>query len=745
MQLNDLSFQEGLRKLFPNWFCIQQHGEVLRFACGLTADTQRVLDFVYQIRVEHGIQNRTTFTRDDMTDHVLEVLCDEISKVDPDSRVDPLHNRHFNIIDSGFGCLQNRKLVLSKFYVFGSDLVDQSSGSNLGWSVRRSQTSPAMASPLTSPAECFIHLKNSMAFYDTLKIIHYLSEFQQMSIVCLSLENVQLEDNYMSKIESHMGHGIEDTKACTDITKHILLNKNISIVEIQKSELSESVFNHVAKELHGCHKLEILDFSCTGGITVVLSNSIVTMKSLQVVNLSYCKMPPDVSAQMLKGLSQCQNLKVLDLSHSTLTDCMTILLNSSELHDSSPGLFRLESLNVEHTELSQHDLQCVFTAIHCNKLPVLKRLAFLPATLTDCLEHMTRAMVAPELHGGTGSVIIFRPVMFYYQQLLFLNGIKLSKNDITCLSRAAVERKLTMLEELDLSSNNLTDCMEDLFGPPDHPGFKSLKMLGLRNTKLTVNDARQIGLASRLGKLPKLDHLFLGWNNLNSIIKELFDETGDSGFGTLTNLELQKCELSCADVQGLARAIKDQKLPRLVELDLSGNKLKDCIEVLVGKTDHSKFSSLKTLYLQSTQLARADMRALGQVNKTYPNLRNLNLSYNVLTDCVGDLLRNTEGFPSISVICATETGLSSADINSFSEAVKTGKLRDLNMLNLENNALIEKDIENLIDMCIKCYTDHSKIVLITENNFPVEFSKRLKQRWQGTRIALLGPGCNEIP
>ena len=78
--------------MFPDWHTILKHREVIRFACGLTTESQSVLEFVYD-NVQKKLMESENI--DDGLAGFLDSLWQEV----PDKNIsDPLHNRFINLI-----------------------------------------------------------------------------------------------------------------------------------------------------------------------------------------------------------------------------------------------------------------------------------------------------------------------------------------------------------------------------------------------------------------------------------------------------------------------------------------------------------------------------------------------------------------------------------------------------------------------------------------------------------------------
>ena len=52
-------FKEKLLQSFPDWRTLVGHKEVIRFACGLTAETQTILKFVYEMVLHDLVESET--------------------------------------------------------------------------------------------------------------------------------------------------------------------------------------------------------------------------------------------------------------------------------------------------------------------------------------------------------------------------------------------------------------------------------------------------------------------------------------------------------------------------------------------------------------------------------------------------------------------------------------------------------------------------------------------------------------
>ena len=126
-----------------------------------------------------------------------------------------------------------------------------------------------------------------------------------------------------------------------------------------------------------------------------------------------------------------------------------------------------------------------------------------------------------------------------------------------------------------------------------------------------------------------LEMLELNGNTLTDTVENLFGDSNHCGFPSLTFLHLSATKICAADLEAIAEATRNCKLPALKQLDLSDN-------ILSGSTEHLvvvEYPSLEILWLDKTQLSKADVRSLSEAvhEGRIPELKDLNLADNTLT------------------------------------------------------------------------------------------------------------------
>ena len=339
-------------------------------------------------------------------------------------------------------------------------------------------------------------------------------------------------------------------------------------------------------------------------------------------------------------------MKVLNLSGNALTGSLGDLLETK--------FECLETILLEDTKLSIHDMQALSRAAHQGTIQNLCTLNLSKNTLTDSIA---------DLVDGKFTKL---------QNLLLADTMSI--HDLRALSKAAMEGRIQNLSTLNLSKNILTDNIEDLI-----PGLAktNLETLLLEDTQLSIRDVRS--LPTKLF----LRTFGLSGNTLtNSISKFLC-----SGINRIVpELFLDNTELSRKDVLALITAGQNNVLTKWTVLNLS----KICLSGLLGYLIHAiRFNSLRSLRLAHTCLRKDDINVLIMIAKRgrLRRLVSLDLSGNALTGSLGDLLETR--FECLETFLLEDTKLSVTDVQILSTAVREGKLSWLRTLNVSKNTLAE--------------------------------------------------------
>ena len=164
----------------------------------------------------------------------------------------------------------------------------------------------------------------------------------------------------------------------------------------------------------------------------------------------------------------------------------------------------------------------------------------------------------------------------------------------------------------------------------------------------------------------------------------------------------------------------------------------------------SLFSSPKSLSISNTHISREDVKEIGKLltNSTgnSPQLRNLLISFNTLTDCVQELLAE-DSHNKLQVLGMRKTQLNQNDLRYFGNAVLSSALPDLIYLDLSENNLFEMevDLENLILACTAKKMETCMKIYLIDNNLSESLITRVQTICRGTNVTVIFGENEEIP
>ena len=525
--------------MFPNWESIRKHQEVIRFACGITAEKQSILDFVY-----NTLQNDFIYIEDDDVGF-LESLCNEVSE---EVTIDYKHNNYFYCIVDNFDVANFRP---SRFYMISIENAP----------IELTAIKLAMLGKNCPSAECaIVGGGEKFSLCNGLKVLKEMKKCQTITTSSFFLNEIDTRD-YESDQDVSDSEGyypfrnivkaIKDKKI-NDLGRLIInkltIDKNIRFLVITSSKLSSAVFNHIAAQLNGCDKLKDLVISSSEGVSAKLGGSISSMKVLQTVNLSGCRMTSSVSRAVLKGLSHCSQLVVVILDENILKNNLRHLFDGAH-HPVCPFL---EGISMDDTNVTGSDMKSVLAALGHGKLPRLEDFSYSSESdivWTDTLAEMLRAVHHP-VFPSVSPIDARDPYITFEFVEKYLGGTWPSREDINTIVTAAKNDELKQLQTLNLSRVEST--------------FKIL-----RSTVLTKENIRKLSKIVASGQLPALTNLRLSHNKLTNCVADLLE----APFPQLIYLQMDHAALSKYDIRSLAKAPRIGKLPRLQSLDLSGNSL----------------------------------------------------------------------------------------------------------------------------------------------------------------------------
>ena len=431
---------------------------MIRFACGITAEKQSILDFVY-----NTLQNYFIYIEDD-DEGFLESLSNEVSE---EVTIDHEHNNYFYSIDDDFDVTN---FTPSRFYTIALENA----------SIEPTAIKLAMLGKSCPSAECtIVGGVEEFSLFNGLKVLKEMKKYQTITTSSFILNEIDTRDHESDEdlADSEGYHPFRNiAKAINDwkindlgrlIIDGLTIDKNIKSLAIGNSKLSSAVFNHIATQLNGCDKLRDLVISSTEGVSVKLGGSILSMKALQTVDLSGCRMTLSVSRAVLEGLSHCSQLVAVILDENILTNNLTHLLDGAH----HPVFPFLEGISMDDTNLTGSDMKALLAALGDRKLPQLENFSYSSESdidWTDTLAEMLRAVHHPVFPSvspiDAGDPHIIREIIEKYlgetrpsreDINTILTAAENDEYDIRSLAECFGDGKLPNLQSLDVSGSNL--------------------------------------------------------------------------------------------------------------------------------------------------------------------------------------------------------------------------------------------------------------------------------------------------
>ena len=238
---------------------------------------------------------------------------------------------------------------------------------------------------------------------------------------------------------------------------------------------------------------------------------------------------------------------------------------------------------------------------------------------------------------------------------LILNSCKLCLDDLRRLAEASTAGRLPMLRNLDISWNADVYRREPALSALLRCGFPKLKSLIARDCYLTPRDLNCLDAANVAGKLPCLTTLDLSHNPLiYGHISNLLAHC----FLNLNVLILRFCALCEDDLGSIQQANAAGKLPQLKHLDISQNPISSGCRGVSALLSH-RFKLLAYLILCKGRLNCCDLDSLAQakLDGKLPALRYIDVSRNGLTGHLSHLTQDPRTGREVSwdkIVCFEE-------------------------------------------------------------------------------------------
>ena len=516
--------QATLTELFPSWKGVKKYREVIIFTVGLVKDPRPLVDYIYEMLIEDYLDDlRKAGDGSKVLEDLFRTLYAESSVPLPDY---PLQNRHLNSFNHFYRPNSETTVINtpSKLYEFKG---------------------------LKKQIVCEIeHMEHKIEIPDCAIVIH-----SPMPVVTNNvLSNSRNISKHYPLTHLFMYGVVCDHFAEPDVFN---LSENAQSIRLWKCKLPCKVLSHLLQQMPHCKQLRTLYLEeitlDKAGLHQIHYRCLVqAIRSwgdnppLQILNLESCALSGNVCAELLQSLSTCKHLNRLNVSHNTLTGCL-----SSFVPDPHPGLPQLEFIGLVDTALNKDDLQHLLSI--ANKLPKLEALNLSHYKLKGCLSSFL-----PDPHPGLLNL-----------SRLNLTGASFTKEDLHHL--LLITHKLPKLSTLDFSYSILTGCLSS-FLPDPHAGLPELWSLDLRGTGLNKKDLQHLFSIIQRDKLPKLKQMYLSDNKLKACLSSFLTDP-HPGLPQLQTLFLTNAALNKKDLQHLTHLIQNKKLPCLNDLRVEHNRL----------------------------------------------------------------------------------------------------------------------------------------------------------------------------
>ena len=275
---------------------------------------------------------------------------------------------------------------------------------------------------------------------------------------------------------------------------------------------------------------------------------------------------------------------------------------------------------------------------------------------------------------------------------------------------------LTRLRKLDMKGLNIAETFGEILGL----GYPNLEMLCLLGSYVSQSDIYILAETLRNGGLPVLKCIDLRHTNVFHLAKLIESAENVSSEMTETCIQtnylaqtvtsehflLSNSNIGTKEITALLQA---RQLKCLVKLELTHVTLTNHVADLLG----SGFPSLVRLDLSSAKLNRTDVDALTRVR--WPSLKILDLSKNILTSCVGELLgisTSTEQqtkFPCLQDLNLSSCNLSGFDLEALCTGLRNGRLSQLRKLDVHDmNPDMEEDDADIFSDLSESWKEHYK-------------------------------------
>ena len=353
-------FQEVLENYFTSWVVLEEHEEVVRYACALLEDNRVLVEILSKRRAKFIMYNHTDCI-------IIPSLLESVAAELPNAcSMNPINNEIIS-----YTTFNNRiASVPSKLHVVHSHYPPFCKPPLLKQKITFKESSISTDSSVSS-SKCVLKVRSESQLVHVLKWIKDIEQ-RQHSQVQVHGVNIYCESHKKEnkRLDNLIG-------AETGLS----FSEDAAFVILQRCNVSQEG----CKKLRECSKLKILHlFECVYA-PEQLAETIEIMKSLVSLKITHdeeeMKEIPGTGRALAAAIVSFDKLEDLHTSGISWKSLLSTFFPDSVFH-------QLKEFRLERADLHEDDLAALSQAFQDKRLPVLKELSLEGNTLTSCLVHL---------------------------------------------------------------------------------------------------------------------------------------------------------------------------------------------------------------------------------------------------------------------------------------------------------------------------------------------------------------------
>ena len=421
--------------------------------------------------------------------------------------------------------------------------------------------------------------------------LHLLTEHLQASLIKLNVSNCNLTradiEALAAGIEAGRFPQLQEVDVWgNDLSKslHLVhLLPGLEELDVSREDISNSLHQLTNHTQHSLVKLDLGKRNLTRTVMEVLSNAITEgkfpkLKEIGIdITSTHAKRQSVQSFQLLSGQTE------LNLSGKDIINSLHLL--TEHMQNS------LIKLNVSNYSLTITDIEALAAGIEAGRFPQLKVVDVRGNDLSKSLHllHLLPGLEELDVSGKGISNSLHLLTEHLHANLIKLRvcSCNLTTADMEALAAGIEAGRFPQLKEVNLRGNDLSKSLHlvhllpvmelDVSGKDISNSLHlltehvqtSLCSLHVWNCSLTGSDVSALAAALTAGRLPCLQIIDLGRNNLRNSLHLLTEHEQTS----LCGLGVEKCSLTGSDVSALAAALTAGRLPCLHWINMCDNAL----------------------------------------------------------------------------------------------------------------------------------------------------------------------------